>query len=207
MIRIFFPIFIVGALIGLITTTIKPPVVKPAMAGCTQYTASSVPIDETDPSATTAEFEGKLVHVPQIEEANLASVLGEGTGEKRIEVDLAAQKVYAYEGDTRVMEFTVSTGKWNATPTGTFTIERKIKAQKMSGGDKAKGTYYYLPNVPWVMFYGNTDIPWWKGYSFHGAYWHDNFGQPMSHGCVNMRIPEAKQLFDWSPNGTKVVIY
>ena len=207
MIRVFLPIFIVGALIGLVSSTFNPPVVKPAIAGCTQYTASSVLIDETDPSATTAEFEGKLVHVPQIEEANLASVLGDGTGEKRIEVDLASQKIYAYEGDTRVMEFTVSTGKWNATPTGTFTIERKIKAQKMSGGDKAKGTYYYLPNVPWVMFYGNKDIPWWKGYSFHGAYWHDNFGQPMSHGCVNMRIPEAKQLFDWTPNGTKVVVY
>jgi lipoprotein-anchoring transpeptidase ErfK/SrfK len=49
-----------------------------------------------------------------------------------------------------------------------------------------------LAGVPWTSFF--TD----KGHAFHGTYWHDNFGLPMSHGCVNMRTEEAKWLFRWS---------
>lgn len=155
---------------------------------------------------------------------NLAmQVLGDNDGaNKHIEVDLSAQKVYAYEGSNRVMEFTVSTGKWGRTPTGEFTIAYKTRAQKMSGGNQALGTYYYLPNVPYVQFFGNASIPWSRGFSFHGTYWHNNFGQPMSHGCINMRTEDAEKLFYWTtPNlngkniartgqdnpGTRVVIY
>jgi len=53
------------------------------------------------------------------------------------------------------------------------------------------GPGYYLPNVPYVMYF-------YKGYSLHGTYWHNNFGTPMSHGCVNMRTEEAKWLFEWT---------
>jgi len=53
------------------------------------------------------------------------------------------------------------------------------------------GTYYYLPNVPCTQYF-------YKGYGLHGAYWHDNFGHPMSHGCVNMRISDSCQLFEWT---------
>lgn len=144
--------------------------------------------------------------------------------EKRIEVDLTNQKVYAFEGSIRVYEFTVSTGKWGRTPTGEFTIWAKVKSQLMSGGSKELHTYYYLPNVPWVMFFYNDSIAKMRGFSFHGTYWHDNFGHPMSHGCVNMRTEEAKMLYDWATPvvtndkawstlakdenpGTKVIIY
>ena len=77
----------------------------------------------------------------------------------------------------------------------------------MSGGNRAIGTYYYLPGVPWVQFFGNAQIPWSRGYSFHGTYWHNNFGHPMSHGCINMKTPDAKWLYDWAPMGTPVNIY
>ena len=61
----------------------------------------------------------------------------------------------------------------------------------MSGGSKELGTYYYLPNVPNNMFF-------YKGYAIHGAYWHNNFGHPMSHGCVNEPLANAAQIFEWA---------
>jgi len=125
-------------------------------------------------------------------------VLGTNSGNKRIEVDLTNQHVYAYEGDTRVYDFVVSTGKWGRTPTGTFTIAYKNNVQKMSGGSKALGTYYYLPNVHHVQFFGNDQIPWSRGFSFHEAYWHNNFGHPMSHGCINMKAADAEALYHWT---------
>ena len=59
------------------------------------------------------------------------------------------------------------------------------------GGVKGTGTYYYLPNVPYTMFF-------YQGFGLHGTYWHNNFGQPMSHGCVNLSIPNAEKLFYWA---------
>ncbi len=61
----------------------------------------------------------------------------------------------------------------------------------MYGGNRASGDYYYLPDVPYVQYF-------YQGYSFHGTYWHDNFGQPMSRGCVNMRADDARWLFEWA---------
>ena len=62
------------------------------------------------------------------------------------------------------------------------------------------GPGYNLPNVPWTMYFHG-------GYAIHGTYWHNNFGRPMSHGCVNMKTPEAKILFQWAPKGTLVVVH
>ena len=162
--------------------------------------------DDFDPWETEGEFLGQKIDVPEIIDT-FAYILGDQAGNKRIEVNLANQHVYAFEGNSIVFDYIVSTGKWYPTPRGTFSIQKKVRAQKMSGGNKAIGTYYYLPNVPWVMFYGNNKIPLWRGFSFHGAYWHNNFGTPMSHGCVNMKIPEAEQLYYWAPIGTPVIVY
>src|SRR3989344_1791303 len=145
-------------------------------------------------------FHGKKVLSQKTEEKiEDKSVLGELSGvTKRIEVDLTNQKVYAFEDNKLVMEFLVSTGKWGRTPTGNFKIAYKTSSQKMSGGSSVLGTYYYLPNVQFVQFFGNEEIPWSRGFSFHGTYWHENFGQPMSHGCINMRNEDAQKLFYWS---------
>ncbi len=145
------------------------------------------------------------------------NILGsKSSKEKRIEVDLDSQKLYAYEGDKKKMSFDVSTGKWNLTPTGEFRIWSKLKYTLMTGGSKELGTYYYLPNVPFTMYF-------YKDYGIHGAYWHNNFGHPMSHGCINMKIEDSEKLFYWAnpplPSntnsisasndnlGTKVIIY
>ena len=124
-------------------------------------------------------------------------ILGESTasGKKHIYVNLANQQLYAYQGSTLFMHTFISSGKWNRTPTGTFTIWVKLRATRMAGGSGAD--YYDLPNVPFVMFFGNNEIPGSRGFSLHGTYWHNNFGHAMSHGCVNMRITDAEKLYDW----------
>ena len=111
--------------------------------------------------------------------------------EKWIDVDLSEQRVVAYEGGQAVRAFIVSTGL-PATPTvqGQFRIRMKVRAQTMVGGSTEYG-YYNLPNVEWVQYF-------YADYAFHGTYWHNNFGQPMSHGCVNMTNDDARWLFEWA---------
>jgi lipoprotein-anchoring transpeptidase ErfK/SrfK len=118
-----------------------------------------------------------------------------GNGERWIEVNLSEQRLYAWEGDVLLDSFLVSTGTW-ATPTvtGTFSIWNKTPIQAMSGPG------YYLPNVPYVMYF-------YKDYGIHGTYWHNNFGTPMSHGCVNMTIPDAEWLYNWASYGTVVKVH
>lgn len=157
------------------------------------------------------QYEDNYFVVPPEKPAytNLASILGENVnGNKRIEVDLSNQKLYAYEGDNLVYNFAVSTGKpWWATPTGEFRTWTKLRYARMRGGSKVLGTYYDLPNVPYIMYFENDKVPGWKGYGIHGAYWHNNFGHPMSHGCVNLQLGEAEQIFNWAGVGTRVIIY
>lgn len=147
-----------------------------------------------------AEFHGAAVTPPKVADLmnTPTKVLGATTSDKHIEVDLTHQRLSAFEGNTKVYDFPVSTGKWYPTPTGTFHIWTKIKSTLMSGGDPTAGDYYYLPNVPWVEFFSNNEISQGRGFSLHGTYWHNNFGHPMSHGCVNMTIADAKTLFDWT---------
>jgi len=130
------------------------------------------------------------------------AILGATTDERWIEIDLSDQRLLAHEGERIVYNFLMSSGKWALTPVGTFRIWSKFKYTKMSGGSKEKRTYYYLPNVPYVMYFYN-------GYGMHGTYWHQNFGEPMSHGCINLATPDAEKLFYWAspvlPKGQSLV--
>ncbi len=144
-------------------------------------------------------FHQKKVDVPSPEEIDLSSpILGQTSGPKKIYIDLTQQRLYAFEGNRLIYNFLVSTGKWGRTPTGVFNIWIKLRYSKMEGGSKALNTYYYLPNVPYVMYFYNQQYPRYRGYGIHGTYWHSNFGHPMSHGCINMRTPEAAQLYYWA---------
>lgn len=113
---------------------------------------------------------------------------------KQIIVDLSDSRIYAYENGRLVRSVLASTGL-PATPTvkGNFTVQRKYPSQLMSGPG------YYLPNVQWIMYF-------YAGYAIHGTYWHNNFGQPMSHGCVNLPNDEALWFYDWAPVGTPVLV-
>lgn len=113
-------------------------------------------------------------------------------GEKWIEVSLKDQMLYAWDGDRLANRFLISSGiSPHRTVTGLFRIWARTVSQTMDGGDRASGTYYNLPNVPWVQYF-------FHGYAFHGTYWHSNFGTPMSHGCVNLTIEDAEWLFNWA---------
>jgi hypothetical protein len=112
-----------------------------------------------------------------------------------IDVDVSAQRVTAYEGEEAVASFLVSTGV-AAYPTviGQFRVYVKYTATDMAGPG------YYLPDVPYTMYF-------YRGYALHGTYWHSNFGTPMSHGCVNLRTPDAAWLFNFASVGTLVNVH
>ncbi|HUF00302.1 MAG TPA: L,D-transpeptidase family protein [Anaerolineales bacterium] len=118
-----------------------------------------------------------------------------GKGVRWIDVDLTNQMVYAYEGDTVVNSFVVSTGTWlTPTVTGRHKIYVKVRVQDM------RGPGYHLRDVPYVMFFSGD-------YGLHGTYWHNNFGTPMSRGCVNLTIEDAAWLFNWASVGTVVNVH
>ena len=119
-------------------------------------------------------------------------------GPKWIDVSLSRQTLVAYEGQTPVLTSWVSSGLGRTpTVTGTYRVYLKYRSQTMRGN--ILGELYEVPNVPDVMYF-------YSGYALHGAYWHNNFGRPMSHGCVNLPLGIAKQLFQWAPEGTIVMV-
>jgi len=141
----------------------------------------------------TGIFQGRKVIPPKIDLAmNILNppVLGVhvSSGKKHIYVDLSTQTLYAYEGDSEIMQALISSGKWGRTPVGNFSIWQKLPVTRMAGGQGQDA--YDLPNVQWVMYFYND-------FGFHTAYWHNNFGNPMSHGCVNMRLVDARKLYAW----------
>ncbi len=122
--------------------------------------------------------------------------------DKRIEVNLTTQVLTAFERDKVMLKTNISSGITTVrsnpkalstkTPSGEFRILSKYPSKHMGNGNLFAGPEdYELPGVPWTCFFHEA------GYAFHGTYWHDNFGTPMSRGCVNMRIEEAKWLFRW----------
>ena len=122
--------------------------------------------------------------------------------DKRIEVNLSRQTVEAFEGKRSVFKVPTSTGRmfpradggWDdfRTPTGDFALQRKRPTRHMAAADVVASDGYDLPGVPWVSY-----LLWW-GISFHGTYWHNDFGRVHSHGCINLRPQDAKWLFRWS---------
>lgn len=143
-------------------------------------------------------FHGHKIIPPKVDLAmeNLNSaVLGERTpsAKKHIYIDLSTQTLYAYDGQEKFMQALISSGKWGRTPVGNYNIWIKLPVTRMSGGQGAD--YYNLPNVRWVMYFYND-------FGLHTAYWHNNFGHPMSHGCVNMRLVDARKLFAWADGPT-----
>jgi lipoprotein-anchoring transpeptidase ErfK/SrfK len=159
--------------------TLEPPI--PAVTETPGPMAMEIVID-----TPTSESAAPAPAAPEYAAAN---------GERWIDVDLTNQSVYAYEGDTVVNSFIVSTGTWlTPTVTGQYKIYVKIRSGSMHGPG------YFLPDVPYIMYF-------YKGYGLHGTYWHNNFGTPMSHGCVNLRTDEAGWLFNWASVGTLVNVH
>jgi hypothetical protein len=114
--------------------------------------------------------------------------------DKHIYVDTATQSVTAFEQDTAVLSARCSSGgKGTKTPLGEFlTFHKGPTIHMTNDGEAGAGRGYDLPGVPWVTFFTGT------GVSFHGTYWHNDYGKPRSHGCVNLRPEDAKFLYRWT---------
>lgn len=142
---------------------------------------------------------------------------------KYIHVSLQWQMLQAFEGEKEVMRTLISSGVNSTstngipttTPTGTHYVQSKMPSKHMGSGSLVNASSNEdLPGVPWTMFFDDQLL----GYAIHGAYWHNNFGVPMSKGCVNMHNKDARWLFRWAtPNlpleerasktlGTRIVI-
>ena len=121
---------------------------------------------------------------------------------KRIVVHLSTQILDAYDGDTLFMEESVSTGvELTPTTVGTFTIYKRTPSRCMQGPlPGVSDEYYDLPGTPWDLYFTQ------EGAVLHGAYWHNDFGTPKSHGCVNQTPENAKKLYYWADLGTPVTI-
>ena len=112
-----------------------------------------------------------------------------------IDVDISQQRLHVYRGQDVQRTFVISTGlPQYPTITGQFRVYVKYRYADMAGPG------YYLPNVPFVMYY-------YRGYGIHGTYWHNNFGTPMSHGCVNLTIDDSGWVYAVSQVGTLVNIH
>jgi hypothetical protein len=123
-----------------------------------------------------------------------ASVMTPPDAERWIEIDISDQRLIAWENGEIRFDYTVSTGKPGfRTLPGTFNVYRKYEETRMRGYD------YDTPDVPWTMYYSG-------GFAIHGAYWHDDFGTPVSHGCVNLPVDQAKALYEWADMGITVVV-
>ncbi|MCL4507309.1 MAG: L,D-transpeptidase family protein [Chloroflexi bacterium] len=122
--------------------------------------------------------------------------------EKRMEVNLKQQVATAFEGDKPVFSARVATGasfrmadgtvqNFGTTP-GAHRIFLKLPSQHMVGGAAGDSDYYDLPGIGWVSYFTTSGI------AFHGTYWHNDYGKPRSHGCVNMLPEDAKWVFLWT---------
>lgn len=161
-------------------TPADTPTAAPAAAVTLLATATSLP---SIPPAPTED-------VPQV-----SLPPGAKRGEIWIDVDLTNQYLQVYKGKNLLNGFVVSTGTWqHPTVTGQYQIYVKYPAADMAGPG------YYLPSVPYVMYF-------YKGYGIHGTYWHNNFGTPMSHGCINLRTADAEWVYNKASVGTLVNIH
>lgn len=119
---------------------------------------------------------------------------------KWLEVELATQTLTTWSDSTRARSLVISSGKPGfATPTGTFAITQKIPVRRLRGN--ILGEQWDIPGVPWIMIFRDG------GFYIHSAYWHDDFGQPVSHGCVTLTPDDAEWLYEWTPLGTPIWIH
>ncbi|KKS93061.1 MAG: hypothetical protein UV69_C0014G0003 [Parcubacteria group bacterium GW2011_GWE2_43_12] len=118
--------------------------------------------------------------------------------EKLISVDLTKQQLsYSFGGKT-LEKFLISGGlPGTTTPRGEFEVITKRDLVNYQGPN------YDYPNTKW-----NLRFAWSQGFSYyiHGAWWHNNFGEPQSHGCVNVSYDNMERLYEWAQVGTKIII-
>ena len=123
------------------------------------------------------------------------------SGGKRIDIDLSEQRLRYYFGDIEVNSILISSGlPRTPTPVGEFTIDKKLPFVRYMARNRDGSIAYDFPRTKW-------NVRFFPKYWIHGAYWHNNFGNPMSHGCVNVAYKDMEQLYIFAEIGTKVYIH
>lgn len=152
-----------------------------------------------DTSSVAGEFAAQLAagngsYLLPVEETEFATT----ALERRIEVDLGAQMTYLFENDKVISSHAISSGlPGTPTFTGSYRVFAHTRIQDMGCFE---GAPYCTEDVPWVTWFNGDQ-------AFHGAYWHNNFGAVMSHGCVNVPLGTSNWLYNWAPSGTRVEIH
>jgi len=162
----------------------------------TRYGLDRTPAFQGDlPTYAESLWTPPPVQAPTVAEA----VEVDPNGERRVFISLSQQYLWAYQGDVVLWQGYISSGTEKfATPPGSFRVINKLESQTMEG--VLGGEYYNVPDVPDVMYF--TD----RGHAIHGTYWHNNFGTPMSHGCINLPTDVADWMYGWAPMGMRVDI-
>ena len=193
---------------------------EPAPGEATEYLESTPEWDESYVEPTAQTGDGQTWEEPAYTEDTSYSVQpvasdpnwrnvhwAQGPGQiqgtwKEIVVSISDQYMWAYEGGELVTSSLVSTGTAEVpatvTPIGYHSIIAKYDKQTMEG--TISGEYYRVEDVPYVMYFDDL------GNALHGTYWHNNFGTPMSHGCVNLPMDIAAFVYEWASYGTAVTV-
>lgn len=174
-------------------TPTSTPTFTPTPTATNTLTPTATNTPTTTPTNTSTPTNSPIeAQQPTKEVRTVKRPEGVGKNEHWIDVVLSRQRLLAYQGNTLVEKFVVSTGTWQyPTVTGKFNVYVKYKYANMTGPG------YSLQDVPYVMYF-------YKDYGLHGTYWHNNFGTPMSHGCVNLQTNDAKWLYNFASVGTVV---
>lgn len=193
------------------------PVAFPLQEGTSKYRVSERALEPSErvPRRAMIPLSGKVRHAhgTRLVEATDGSLLRSSdlrvaaapsslpwfaVGKTRwIDLSITSQTLVLYEGATPVYATLVSSGRDGlgdpketySTPTGTFRVYQKHVTTTMDSS--VADSEYELRDVPWVMYFQG-------GYALHAAYWHDDFGKPRSHGCVNLSPIDARYVFNWS---------
>ena len=183
------------------STFTSTPTSTPTTTPTATITASPTPLPSLTASVTPKPTKTPLpaptkTRAPTQPSTGSASVPANIAADQRwIDIDISKQRAYAYQGSQLVRSFVVSTGiAAYPTITGQYHVYVRYRYADMAG------VGWYLPNVPYVMYF-------YKGYGLHGTYWHNNFGTPMSHGCINFRIEDAAWVYDFTTIGTLVNLH
>ncbi|MBE9050176.1 L,D-transpeptidase [Nostocales cyanobacterium LEGE 11386] len=161
---------------------------------CTGVVLTIATLVSWSPS-TTADPNSAMANAASVNNNNFTISQSRQTSQpRRIEISLSEQRLRAWEGKKLVYSFRISSGKRSTpTPIGSFRIGSKYRTNRM------RGRGYDIPNVPYAMYFH-------RGYAIHGAFWHNRFGTPVSRGCINLPVPQARQLYNWTKMGTLVVV-
>jgi hypothetical protein len=191
-----------GWVLGAVQSRTSPGVNNPE-TGITHYRFEVVQIYATqDADNLTWDLiaPGEWIDSRQIARADLATASPAGvTGGRWIDVNLFEQTLTIYDNNRLVFATMASTGVDNFwTRPGLFHIQKKLETETMS--NSVQDDFYYLEDVPWTMYFD-------EGRALHGAYWHNRFGYPLSHGCVNLSPGDAHWIFDWANVGEFVYVH